>query len=507
MNDRKKLRFEESRVYKEEKGLNDRKKVVFVQKTVHMKTERKAVYSKVTDDVERNVLYARKLNVEQKKFLEDLLEEANTNNGSKFLPDFIRELEESFDLKFSVSQMSKLVHGLGYEYVKMESGYYKKGEEDLKNVKRREEIVPILNYIHTFGGKVVVWNYDECPCYVKDFSKYGWARKDDTGARKKNHIMVKQQKGERINVSAFVSQRFGILYDNELDMCVGDLNKDLNDTSSCHENFRWFSRVVKRQFPDYLHIATTDSPKIHTAFLEGYCNPNNINVNHGGVNRGRDNIFESQGFKTIFGSDPELIDIDTTGFKVADFKRKLWGHSRVKAQRFALEEILAEHGHLLLFHPVAHPCFAPIELFWRDMKYDYRVNYPHTKKNLYDCIEMWLKKLSVQENGNLSEEAEQHVQRYFRMALGHVRYYLSGGKTKIMDRKLKRLMADNFDELENSSALRKENMQSLYQNLPMLPKSTEYRKKLDIPVDRLREILAPHLHERNWKRMKHGDIA
>ena len=55
-----------------------------------------------------------------------------------------------------------------------------------------------------------------------------------------------------------------------MDLHVGCLDQEKNDTETTLEMFRWFARVVKRQFPKFLHVVVTDSPKIHCSFPEDY---------------------------------------------------------------------------------------------------------------------------------------------------------------------------------------------------------------------------------------------
>jgi hypothetical protein len=48
-------------------------------------------------------------------------------------------------------------------------------------------------------------------------------------------------------------------------------------------------------------------------------------------------------------------------------------------------------------------------------------------------------------------------------------------------------------------------LQKLFKDVPSLP--TTDSQKLRMRLDVLRDILIPHLHERNWKRLKHGEVA
>jgi hypothetical protein len=57
---------------------------------------------------------------------------------------------------------------------------------------------------------------------------------------------------------------------------------------------------------------------------------------------------------------------------------------------FPFGKDFGREGTLASVSPCSHPQLAPIELLWRDMKYDYRVNWTHTRKNLITCITKWL---------------------------------------------------------------------------------------------------------------------
>jgi hypothetical protein len=309
-----------------------------------------------------------------------------------------------------------------------------------------------------------VWSFDESSFYVGDFSKFAWVDLSCEGGNLRKHLPAGDQKGERVNVSAFVSENFGILYDDHLQHHVGALNRDKNDANATAEMFRWFARVAKSKYPDFLHIVCTDSPAIHAVLPADACDPNLINISDGGSKRGKDTLYGSLGFAKNFSTDPFLSKLDTKGFTVKEFRKTLWKHTPVKAQLFLLERILDEKGHLLLFHPVSHPQLAPIELLWRDMKYDYRVNWTHTRKNLMTCITKWL--------ARSDDEFISVCQRNFRTAQAFIAYYLSGGKEKITERKVKLAAASQFDMLENGQNVRRENLQKyLYKkiNIPTSP--------------------------------------
>ena len=278
---------------------------------------------------------------------------------------------------------------------------------------------------------------------------------------------------------------------------VGAHNTDKNDGAFTIELFRWFAEVVARKYPDFLHVVATDSPKIYTMMPEDSCNPAAINVSDEGVNRGHDHLFGSHGFKWIFENDPELskIEAPAKGWTKAAYAMTLWKDPRVKGQLMQLEQILADAGMVLIFHPVAHPMFAAIELLWRDMKWDYRVNWNHTRANLDRCIETWL--------GPSDHDMLQKFAKYFATARAYIRYYLSGGAIKIGERALKKAAANSFDNLDNPQKARRNAMSEFYKK-SKVPTTEKAKKK--IPLDTLRAQVQNYAHEVNWMRLKHGDI-
>lgn len=225
---------------------------------------------------------------------------------------------------------------------------------------------------------------------MSDYSKEAWVDTTLEGSEYRSYITENDQKGVRINVTAFLSARFGILYDKALEHHVGALDHEHNTQESTAATFRWFSAVVKELYPNYLHVVVTDSPSIHTQLPDGFCNPSEINMTDGGVNRKHDRLFGANGLAKIFAKDRHLKTLVQSSWKKEDYQAALWDDPRVRSQLIVLEEILQADGHLLLFHPVAHPPLNPIELLWRDMKFDYRVNYTHTEKNLVAMITEWL---------------------------------------------------------------------------------------------------------------------
>ena len=347
---------------------------------------------------------------EQEWLKEHVRKEASRKDGSSFCSDFVqavsffclfsllcfsplfRQFEKEFGVERALTRetMLKCLPALGFGYQKLKSGYYRKGQEDAKNKQRRALIVPVLKYFYNYGPKVIVWSFDECSFYPYDFHNYGWVDLKQPYGECKTFIQARGQKGQRLNVSAFISREFGVLYDDIYHRHVGSFDHDKNDSATTMKTFRWFIEVVRSKYPDYFHVVATDSPKIHTMMPGSACNPADINLSDGGKNRGDDQLFGTRGLKWIFENDEHLKNVNTEGWRVKDYRRHLWSHPDVKAQLMELEQLLRDADMLLVFHPVAHPFFAAIELLWRDMKWDYRANHDHTADKLKSCVKEWL---------------------------------------------------------------------------------------------------------------------
>ncbi len=484
--------------YKGEHNVGKRVKVVYVEKVVYVQQRAIPSISRETEDA-LNVNVDLYMSEDEQDWLSNLVRtEGATKDGTLFMHDFISRFQVQFHRKLSDYTMRRCLMGLGFSYEKLRSKYYKAGSEDVKNLKRRDRIIPVLHYLHRYSGNVCVWSFDESSFYVQDFSKFAWVDTSERDGNMRKHLPAGDQKGERVNVSAFFSEKLGVLYDDELQHHVGALNRDKNDADATAEVFRWFSRVAKQKHPEFLHVVCTDSPAIHTGLAPGSCDPSKINMGDGGVNRSEDLLYGSSGMSSIFRNDPVLSQMDTRNFKLKDFRKTLWNHDPVKAQLLILEKILDESGHLLFFHPVAHPQLAPIELLWRDMKFDYRVNWTHTRKNLIECITGWLSR-------SADEEFMAICRRSFQTAQAFIAYYLSGGVEKIPERKAKLGAASFFDHLDDAQNVRRRNMQEyLYSAVNGIPKTSVEQKRF--PLERLRERLKGRLHMLNWLRKKHSEI-
>lgn len=144
-----------------------------------------------------------------------------------------------------------------------------------------------------------------------------------------------------------------------------------------------------------------------------------------------------------------------------------------------MEEICQRHGSLLLFNCVGHPQLAPIELLWRDVKYNYRVDSRKTAAQLLAHWRGWL-------CGDIDAE---WVAGYYRSANAFVSYYLHGGKTKITERAARKGAEERFeDSLLDGLQAKIASMSQLFTRIPALRAAR---------TDDLRLLLQPHLHALN----------
>lgn len=379
--------LQRSRDYRADHAVGGRVRIIYVERVVFVPAR---LPSLSQTEVSQHAA-ASTLSAEEQLWLRAVVREHGASkHGTLFLMDFINRFSSHFGRALSEYSMRKAMLGMGLAYVRLRSGYHKSASRNAKNVKRRGLVIPMLHYVHSFGRIVIVWSFDEAAFYVSDFSKFAWVDTTVENHQYAAHIMANDQKGKRINVSAFISAQFGVLFDKELQHHVGALNLEKNDSQSTVQVFRWFARVVAREYPSFLHVVCTDSPAIHAMMPPGACDPSLINLSDGGANHAADTLYGTMDLKRIFETDPALRNVDTTKFKLADYRKRLWMHPPVRRQLLWLEQILLKQGHLLLFHPVAHPELAPIELYWRDIKFDYRAHHTHTEKNLMRCLTSWL---------------------------------------------------------------------------------------------------------------------
>jgi hypothetical protein len=330
--------LESSRVYKNDHGIGDRSKVVLKEVKVYPNTcgrfeDDLRCSTKSLPDKDMHTF----MSDNELAWLYDFVRNSGTTSDrSLFVDDFRSAFEEQFQKKVSRDVMLICLHGLGFSFKKLKPEYHKKKWMDEKNVKRRQKLVRLLSYLYRHKGKVIIWNFDESTFYVADYAPFGWV---EEGGEFVSWVMENNQKGERVNVAAFISDLGEVLVDDFCEQYVGICDKKA-DAEIVAEVFRWAAVEVKKRYPNHFHVFVTDSPNVHCMMAEDACNPNNINMGDGGVNRGEDRLFGKKGFTRIYAEDEVLKHVNTEGWKKEDFCAHLWKDARVKAQPFLLEEIL-----------------------------------------------------------------------------------------------------------------------------------------------------------------------
>jgi hypothetical protein len=317
----------------------------------------------------------------------------------------------------------------------------------------------------------------------------GWCDMTVEGAQFKEWITKKKNTGNWLTISGFISEAFGLLcYDDGKH--VGRLAKIKSNADVVAGDFEAAAELVNRRWPQYLHLFQTDSPNVHTELVAGACNPNGINKSDGGAKRVWDNLFGRRGLVWIFTNHYGEDESEAEQQTVAELQARLWRMPEVLQQPFRLEEICQRFGSLLIFNCVGHPQLAPIELLWRDIKYDYRVATRKTMAELRAHWELWMSE---------AVDAE-WVASYYRSSRAFVSYYLHGGMNKITERMAKHGAEDGFDELLPDGLQAKlVKMADLYARVPGLERAN---------VSELRELLGPYLHRLNMMRKRKSlDLA
>jgi hypothetical protein len=139
-------------LYKEEHGLNDRH-VRVIERVVVAYPPRRTVIREAP--VVRSV--AHLLSDEHQNWLRKYVREnAVTRDQRLFIPDFIRALQENFNIVLSRQQMTIVLDFMQISYVRLQPGYYASAREDPWTLKRRALLLPMLHYLY-HHGKVMVW--------------------------------------------------------------------------------------------------------------------------------------------------------------------------------------------------------------------------------------------------------------------------------------------------------------------------------------------------------------
>ena len=259
---------------------------------------------------------------------------------------------------------------------------------------------------------------------------------------------------------------------------------------------KWFARVVRKKYPNQLHVVYLDSAKTHTAMAEGAAWPSKINKSEGGKNRVQDNLFGMHGLDWIFAN--KYPDDIVQGLNLKELRARLWEKQEMKSQSLLLESILAKEGHLMIFNVIAHSFFSMIEYLWRDMKYDYKTKWETSMSELQICIASWLDNVQSPLDGDFA-------QSYHNSAMSYIEYYMCGGTAKLTERKIKLARKSQFTTiLDNPTQVLASKMANFYREVPGLPRTM--REFEDITIPELRNRLQPVMHELNWMRIKRGAV-
>ena len=425
--------LEAAGVYKEDHGVGKRAIVETKVVYVYLRPDRKK-----PAPAAESLHWDRFLNDAEEQWLRTFVRvQANTKKGSKFLDDFVMSFNSKFNRNLAKTDMSCILRSMGIVFGKLKSDYYFRAFSDPYNVERRNLITPVLYYLLTSsssGLPVVVWSFDESAFYIDDHVSMGWY--DTTQPLEERRNSRNPGKGARFSVSAFLSAEFGVLVDEETGEHVGALElRGTNTIKSTAALMDLAGRVLCRQYPNFFHVISLDSARIHASLPSDACIPSKINVSDNGANRGNDRLFGKLGLTSIFQK--FFPDDQIAGLKKSELQERLWEKECVQEQKLLLEEVLGRHGVGMLFNPIAHPIVAPIELLWRDMKWDYKCHWEHKQSELETCLRAWLANATDPVDSELASS-------YFRKSRAFVVFYLRGGTGKSSERDVSRWQADQF---------------------------------------------------------------
>jgi hypothetical protein len=484
---------EQARSYKHDHQIGDRSQVKIVEKIVYQYPPRRKVIRE-TDPGCEDVRHL--ISEEQEAWLRQYVRtKCNSREGSKFSGEIRLDLKANLNLDVSEKQLALIFRSMGIEWQKLKSTKYLHAGFDHYNIQRRNLVAPILHWFLN-DPRVCLWSYDEQTCHVDDFNSFGYVDTTED-VPSLSHLPPKRRAaGGRINFTGFISAQFGLLMSQDSERHVGEysaVNDRTNDAESVAAIFREFVFEVHRQYRGYLHVVLLDSPGFHIQLESGACDPRNLNLSDGGVNRVPDKLFQSAGLHSIWKAHyGGLVE----GWHLEDYRNALWEKDLVRNQRFQLEKILTDNGMLMLFNPIHTPMWNPIELLWRDIKYDYRTNFRHQMDELWECLRRW----AHDPDDPLDSE---WTLPYFNTARAFIDYWLYGGKQKVTERQVKRMARSHFENMVDGHATYLRSMGGLFQRCPDLNLQGKARQAQTV-ADLFR-ILDPYLHEVNWMRLRKVD--
>ena len=153
---------------------------------------------------------------------------------------------------------------------------------------------------------------------------------------------------------------------------------------------------------------------------------------------------------------------------------------------FILDEPCNKFGCLLVLNVVAHPELAPIELLWRDVRYDYRQNWEKGLWELSRCWSNWL------DNADSPLDGE-YASSYYSIAGAYLEYYCRGGKELPTQYQVRKQKECGFQDIPLGVHLMAQDYENLCQNIPNL-KEMEFCD--------LHRVLEPYSHRLNWMRKR-----
>lgn len=476
-NDERKMTQELARNYKAEHAIGTRPQIFYEERVVYVRPERKVVREAESRSIEHI------LNQFEQVWLRAWVrKEAVTKDGSKFTKEIIEAIWKQFGKKLSKATMRNVLFSMGIQWHQLYPGYFKEKAAEEYNVARRRLLVPVLHFLQS-QKNVVLWVYDQCHAVVNDFVGMGWCDMTLPGAQYKAWIKKEGETGEWLTISAFMSETFGLLLDDN-GRHVGRLAKLTSNANVVAEDFDVAAKLVNLRWPQYLHIFQTDSPNVHTQFVAGSCNPKVLNKSDGGPNRGEDKLFGRHGLQWIFEQYYGENGDDVRRQTVGELRDRLWDKPAVRDQLFRLEEVCQRYGSLLIFNCVGHPHLSAIEYLWRDIKYNYRVETRKTAAELKKHWELWLSD---------AIDAE-WVASYFRSSKAFISYYLHGGTGKITERSARQGVEDDFEALcPDGVQAKMESMANLFRHVPGLRAAEP---------DQMRDLLQPYMHLLNIMRKR-----
>ena len=477
------LALEESRQWKEE-HLRPKPKIQYVEKIVHVKAQRRLPTPLTTFNVD---LY---LSTSNQQWLRQFLrKEANTSSGRLFLPAITAKTNEKCSVQFDLKTMALVLHDMGFQYGILRKDYYYRAAHDPYNISRRDLIVPVQYYCLTtfqLQGKICVIYQDETNFWVNDEHSSGWF--DTTQPVEERSTGSKPGRGPRLQVSAFFGPR-GILHRKDGNP-VGMVEwSGVNNFESMLSQYREIGAVLQKEYPSYFCLIVTDSPRTKTRYPDDAVIPKRIIKGEGGKYSSK--RYGNLGLAAIF--EKFFPDVDVTGWKVADFRKYLSEQQFVKDQLLALEEAVRPYCCAVLFNPIATAVLNAIELLWREIKFDYRVNWKHTKPECETCVRAWISNV---ESPLGSADYERYV---FNGTFNYVSYYIRGGTGIPKERDLKMQQKSDFVDIENGDETMKRALSALYERVPDLPRSVRDRKCAS--GEQFKNAFSRYLHELNYMRI------